>query len=72
MKEADWHSLELELLEVNWEILHRETAENAVIFLQEDLWAYLLKHILRNTARFTCSFHPWMNSRCCHRLKECM
>ena len=49
---------------MNWEILHRDTAEDAINFFLDVLWTLLVKYIPRKNVRYAHSTHPWLNSRC--------
>ena len=62
---ADWEALQKELTEVDWSILNRGVAEDAVQYFLDVVWTLLVKHIPQKKIECKRSSHPWLNSRCC-------
>ena len=64
LREADWSTLEKELLGEDWAPLKRGTTEDAVNLFLELLRTLLIHRIPRERTKCKHNSHPWLNSRC--------
>ena len=64
LKKANWQEIENEIVQFDWQLLGRGTAEDAVNLFLDVLWCVLVKHIPQKQIKNKRSTHPWLNSRC--------
>ena len=64
MSKANWKDLEAELEAMDWSILARGTAEDALNTFMDVLWNLLIKYIPQKKIVCKKSSHPWLNSKC--------
>ena len=64
IKKANWKELKRSLKEMDWQKLQKDTAEDALNYFMEILWALLCTHIPFEEINFVKTSHPWLNERC--------
>ena len=64
ISKANWKDLEAELEAMDWTILARGTAEDALNIFMDVLWNLLIKYIPQKKIVCKKSSHPWLNSKC--------
>ena len=64
MRKANWKDLEVELATIDWSILQKGTADDALNKFMDVLWNLLIKYIPQKKIFCKKSTHPWLNSKC--------
>ena len=64
MSKANWKDLEEELGKIDWSVLQKGTADDALNKFMDVLWNLLIKYIPQKKILCKKSTHPWLNSKC--------